>query len=60
MASAAMRRHPVSRNDPRDWHLEGNNVWATAEPTFTDLVSPADVSASRRRVYTEGGAEALS
>ena len=24
----------VSRNEPRDWHQEGDNIWATAKPTF--------------------------
>ena len=23
----------VSRNDPGDWHQEGDNIWATAKPT---------------------------
>jgi hypothetical protein len=29
----------VSRNDSRDWHPEGDNIWATAKPTFADLTS---------------------
>ena len=47
----------VSRNDPRDWHQEADNVWATAKPTVTDVGSPGDFAAAAWSVYTEGGAK---
>ena len=47
----------VSRNVPRDWHQEGDNIWATARPTVTDLGLPGDLAAAAWSVYTEGGAK---
>jgi hypothetical protein len=47
----------VSRNDPRDWHQDADNVWATAEPSVTDIGSPGDLAAAAWSVYTEGGAK---
>jgi hypothetical protein len=47
----------VSRSDPGDWHQEGDNIWATSEPTTAELALPADFGAAAWSVYTEGGAK---
>ncbi|MCX5644206.1 MAG: hypothetical protein NTZ17_05915 [Phycisphaerae bacterium] len=47
----------VSRNDPRDWHQEADNIWATAKPTVVDIGSAGDFAAPAWAVYTEGGAK---
>jgi len=52
-----MLRGSVSRNDPRDWHQEADNIWGTAKPTSIDLGLPQDLAAASWSVYTEGGAK---
>jgi hypothetical protein len=47
----------VSRDDPRDWHQEADNIWATAKPTIIDIGTPGDFAAGSWSVYTEGGAK---
>jgi len=47
----------VSRNEPGDWHQEGDGIWATSEPTTVDLGLPADFAVAAWSVYTEGGAK---
>jgi hypothetical protein len=47
----------VSRNEPGDWHQEGDNIWATSKPTTVELGLPADFAAAAWSVYTEGGAK---
>ncbi|MFA6561767.1 MAG: hypothetical protein WCV00_07635 [Verrucomicrobiia bacterium] len=47
----------VSHNNPRDWHHEGGNIWATAKPTFTELEPLGNFAATRWSVHTEGGAK---
>ena len=47
----------VSRNEPGDWHQEGDRLWATAGPVVTGLGLPGDFAATSWSVYTEGGAK---
>jgi hypothetical protein len=47
----------VSRNDPRDWHQEAENLWATAEPTVLDIESPGGFAVAAWSVHAEGGAK---
>jgi hypothetical protein len=47
----------VSRNEPGDWHQEGENIWATAKPTAIDVGSAGDLAPAVWSVYTEGGAK---
>jgi hypothetical protein len=47
----------VSRSDPGDWHREGDNIWATSQPTVVDLGLPPAFAAASWSVYTEGGAQ---
>jgi len=47
----------VSRNDPRVWHHEGGNIWATAKPLFTELESRDDLASLRWAVHAEAGAK---
>jgi hypothetical protein len=47
----------VSRNNPGDWHPEGDNIWATGKPTTVDLGLPVDFAVTAWSVYTEGGAQ---
>jgi hypothetical protein len=46
----------VSRNNPGDWHREGDHLWATSKPSFAELASPAEMGVSRWSVHAEGGA----
>jgi hypothetical protein len=47
----------VSRNDPRDWRDEGDNVWSTGKAAFTELESRDDLAAWRWSVHAESGAK---
>jgi len=46
----------VSRNSPQDWRPEGGNVWATAEPQYTEEKGMADLGQARWSLHQEGGA----
>lgn len=50
----------VSRNRPEDWRHEGGNLWATAQPVFTELEPLSDFAAAVWAVHCEGGAQVQS
>ena len=47
----------VSRNDPQDWQHEGNNIWATMKPAFTELKPLNAFAAAHWAVHSESGGQ---
>ncbi|MCX6901277.1 MAG: right-handed parallel beta-helix repeat-containing protein [Verrucomicrobia bacterium] len=47
----------VSCDKPGDWRHEGGNIWATAQPAFTELEPLNDFTALPWAVHSESGAK---
>lgn len=47
----------VSRSDPGDWCDEGNHIWATVKPVFTERAPLSNFAAVSWSVHAESGAQ---
>jgi hypothetical protein len=47
----------ISRNDPGDWHREGDHIWATAKLAFRELAPLGNFARAPWWVYAESSAK---